>query len=80
MTALAVSLRETSAAKGAAAREQAGRAEAEFKAGTIEESLGLELEAERSKSRGLEEQLRKSEKVAVVGGEERDCVCVFFFR
>lgn len=61
--ALAAAASDAAAATEAAAREQAGRTEAEFKAGTMTESLNLELEAERSKRRSLEDKLRLLEKV-----------------
>lgn len=61
--ALAAAVSDAAAATDAAARELAGRTEAEFKAGTMTESLNLELEAERSKTTGLEEKLKLLEKV-----------------
>lgn len=63
--ALAAAVSNAAAATEAAAREHAGRTEAELRAGTMTESLNLELEAERSKRKGLEEKLRLLDKVRV---------------
>ncbi|CAM9419672.1 unnamed protein product, partial [Ectocarpus sp. 6 AP-2014] len=56
--ALAKARSEAVAAAAAAARDEAGRAEAEFRAGTITERLNAEMEREWAKSRGLEDKLR----------------------
>lgn len=61
--ALAAAVADANAAKCTAARDQAARTEVEFRAGTMAESLNLELEAERGKARGLEEKVRPLEKV-----------------
>lgn len=61
--ALAAAVADANASKLTAARDQAARTEVEFRAGTIAESLNLELEAERGKARDLEEKVRLLDKV-----------------
>ena len=61
--ALAAAEAEAKAATDAAAREQAGRAEAELRAINASKNLNGELEAERVKARDLGENMRILEKV-----------------
>lgn len=66
--ALASALSDAKAAAAISEREQSGRTEAEFRAGTISENLNIELEAERAKATGLEEKMRMLEKVCAGSG------------
>lgn len=61
--ALAAAEAESKAAMDAAAREQAGRAEADIRSVNAAKSLTVELEAKRGKVRNLEENMRVLEKV-----------------
>lgn len=65
--ALAAAESEAAVATAEAKREQSGRAQAEFRAGTMAESLNLELEGERRKAKGLKEKMRLLERVRCAG-------------